>query len=1289
MISLQTNVNSLIAQQNLSVNNAFQSKTIAQLTSGYRINQSGDDAAGLAVANKFRSTVAELTQGVANGNDATAQLQIMDGGMSNISAILDRLKTLATQSASGTFTGSRVTLNSEFQNDITEIDRQAQSIGLDTGGAFDKNLSVYLGQGSGSATLANAQVSVDLSAASVDAQSLGMKGMQAVTGTADLSASSATSVANVLANTANKTSEKQSGFTTLQFTGPGFDGTTAAISVNLNDVSDVNALVTSINSAIQSTGKSNAAFQSAGIVASVHTDSSNRQQLAFTSGTTAFQVQAGDQMANALMGNFSSGSTGASLQTKVIGQATTALGNPAGAAITGNVQLQISGGGLAAAQNITLTGGTTVADWITSLTTQIGPLASGGSAADIALQKAGISAAVDANTHQLVFTSSSNSPFEVQASGDLTNLLGLGTALTSTTATYTTITAGATYAAANAQTSVALAGQTTLEFSVNKGAPIALAPIALDGGDSTSATNASQAVTAAGMVIAGASGELFKFDVDGKTIFTPVAQTVNDGKAVVQGVVPPSGTAYTYTGGGATTTGGATAAAADATASFSLTFDGVQHNITFNETGVGTDAANIIAINAAIFTAFGNVQVVTVSGTSAELTFKATNNSPTSSFTLAENGKTTAGTDLHMTLGTYVGTGGNGGNNSMSIGLNGVQHTVTMTGADTTLTDLQNDLQAAINTAFTAGQITVGINAGGLTLTSTAAGADKSITIDNVLNTTTGLADNTVTKLGFTTGTIAPGAGYTAGQIAGFMNTAIQNAERQIDPTTLTAGVLYVPNTWTPGTVDAATVTVNNTNQILITNNLKGADHFISQVSQSVNQTTPVWSLSSLWNSGTPGSTVTAGQNRSLADLETAINLGIKNNAVLSAAGLVASGAGSLTISSNNGTSFQLNAGAAAAKATVVGTVDLSSGVDFSAAPVTVKLLIDGTTTKTVTLNQAAADAGAVAAALNLQLGASATASVVSVNGKNYLQIADATGNTGAKSTVQVLDGTGNAALGLTSKTYTGSNEVDLGFGVSHLSFVGNQGVAAAVSSLTGVSASGTAQTGGITFASMAASATSTQALTISASDSSGAVQSATITLAAVGAGTMALANDGTAASIDAAVKYINQQLQKTNNTALQAVVAVEQNVNGTPEINFLSSGKSFQVAVGTGVGVTGLNAGVAGGFAGATNGSGSTISIDSQAGAMAAVTGLASAVGKLGAAQAAIGRGENQLTYAISLAQSQITNFSAAESQIRDANVAQQAANLSKAQVLSQASIAAMAQANSAPQAVLSLLRG
>ena len=85
----------------------------------------------------------------------------------------------------------------------------------------------------------------------------------------------------------------------------------------------------------------------------------------------------------------------------------------------------------------------------------------------------------------------------------------------------------------------------------------------------------------------------------------------------------------------------------------------------------------------------------------------------------------------------------------------------------------------------------------------------------------------------------------------------------------------------------------------------------------------------------------------------------------------------------------------------------------------------------------------------------------------------------------------------------------------------------------------------------------------------------------------------------------------------------------------------------------------------------------------------MSNAVIALGSAQAAIGKGVNQLNYAINLATSQITNFSSAESQIRDANVAQQAANLTKAQVLQQASIAAMAQANSAPQQLLTLLRG
>ena len=90
----------------------------------------------------------------------------------------------------------------------------------------------------------------------------------------------------------------------------------------------------------------------------------------------------------------------------------------------------------------------------------------------------------------------------------------------------------------------------------------------------------------------------------------------------------------------------------------------------------------------------------------------------------------------------------------------------------------------------------------------------------------------------------------------------------------------------------------------------------------------------------------------------------------------------------------------------------------------------------------------------------------------------------------------------------------------------------------------------------------------------------------------------------------------------------------------------------------------------------------------LAAVSAVGAAVSSLGLTQGKVGAGENTLQYAIDLANSQVTNLSSAESQIRDADVAAEAANLSKAQVLQQSSIAAMAQANAAPQAILALLK-
>jgi flagellin len=194
-LSLQTNVTSLFAQQQLQTNDNNESNTIEQLTSGYRINSAGNDAAGLAVANELQANITELQQGVINAANGNSILQIVDGGLTNISNLLDRLQTLATESASGTFEGNRTTLNSEFQSVLGEITRQAGNIGLASGGTTSDTgtigssqyntapLSIFIGGGdTGVAT--DDQVTVDLTSGGaggvtvtgVDATGLGLTG---------------------------------------------------------------------------------------------------------------------------------------------------------------------------------------------------------------------------------------------------------------------------------------------------------------------------------------------------------------------------------------------------------------------------------------------------------------------------------------------------------------------------------------------------------------------------------------------------------------------------------------------------------------------------------------------------------------------------------------------------------------------------------------------------------------------------------------------------------------------------------------------------------------------------------------------------------------------------------------------------------------------------------------------------------------------------------------------------------------------------------------------------------
>ncbi len=482
--TINTNITSLQAQNYLRTNSDFQSKTINRVTSGLRIVTSGDDAAGLAIANGYRSDAAVLTQGVRNANDGLSQLQIADGGISNISQLLDRARTLATQSASGAFTGDRSVLNSEFQTVIGEIDRQAQAVGLNQGGAFARALSVFIGGGrssNGINAITNGSIAIDLSNSTVDSQSLGLKGVQAA-GTAgtDIGVGSATSVQNIVTNATNLASIANN-TTELYFTGPGFADTFGSnvvkVAVNLTGVTDSNTLVAAVNQAIANAGNGASqqatAFKNSNIAAAINTDTSGKQQLTFNSASTAFQVQGGDRVATGLLGSFSSGSTGnISIVTAL---AATNYNDPAAAQTA--VKIRLLGAGLngSAANDISL--GIATTDTLANVVTNINAAI----AANTTLAATGIQAVVSGS--KVAFQGHAGQSFEALVAGDIRNALGFGSftsaagiANTATTFDYTSITAAG---AGTATTQ-------NLEVSINGGAAISLGLVT---GTVTTATN--------------------------------------------------------------------------------------------------------------------------------------------------------------------------------------------------------------------------------------------------------------------------------------------------------------------------------------------------------------------------------------------------------------------------------------------------------------------------------------------------------------------------------------------------------------------------------------------------------------------------------------------------------------------------------------------------------------------------------------------------------------------------------------------------------------------------------
>lgn len=123
-IGILNNIASLSAENQLSITNTSLQSVLYQLPSGSRINTGADDAAGLAIANGLQANITALTQSARNANDGVGSLQVADGALAQVTTLLNRAVTLATESATGTVGNTqRIALNAEYTAIQNEIDR--------------------------------------------------------------------------------------------------------------------------------------------------------------------------------------------------------------------------------------------------------------------------------------------------------------------------------------------------------------------------------------------------------------------------------------------------------------------------------------------------------------------------------------------------------------------------------------------------------------------------------------------------------------------------------------------------------------------------------------------------------------------------------------------------------------------------------------------------------------------------------------------------------------------------------------------------------------------------------------------------------------------------------------------------------------------------------------------------------------------------------------------------------------------------------------------------------------
>ena len=275
MIGINSNINSLVAQQNLNGTQNAMSSAITRLSSGKRINSAADDAAGQAIASRMTTQINGLNQGVSNANDGVSMAQTASSGLNQITDNLQRIRQLAVQASSGSLSATdQAALQKEVSQRIAEVNRiasqttyngtnvldgSAGQVSFQVGANVGQSISVDLSKGVSAAQLGGGVPQKGTTISSISGISLDNTGAAAASGTTP----AITSI-NILADgnggftfTDQNNQTLSSSVTSSLFSGSTTGSTTTPMPLSLN-VSATGAFKTTVQATAQSTAAGSA-----------------------------------------------------------------------------------------------------------------------------------------------------------------------------------------------------------------------------------------------------------------------------------------------------------------------------------------------------------------------------------------------------------------------------------------------------------------------------------------------------------------------------------------------------------------------------------------------------------------------------------------------------------------------------------------------------------------------------------------------------------------------------------------------------------------------------------------------------------------------------------------------------------------------------------------------------------------------------------------------------------------------------------------------------------------------